>query len=92
MNSIDRLAATAVSRRPIRLGIERSTPLKSPLAALLAADDEADTRTFDTVSVESGSFGELVPSTHEEDGITRGDDDEWDGRIRSHVSLRCRRA
>jgi dolichyl-diphosphooligosaccharide--protein glycosyltransferase len=34
--------------------------LESPLAALLAVDDEADTWTFEDVPVDSGAFGELV--------------------------------
>ncbi|PSP33928.1 hypothetical protein BRC64_02175 [Halobacteriales archaeon QH_10_67_22] len=33
--------------------------LESPLAALLAVDDEADTWTFEDVPVDSGAFGEL---------------------------------
>jgi len=34
--------------------------LESPLAALLAVDEDADTWTFDDVPVDSGAFGELV--------------------------------
>ncbi len=34
--------------------------LESPLAALLAVDDESDTWTFEDVPVDSGAFGELV--------------------------------
>jgi len=46
--------------------------LESPLATLLAVDDEADTWTFEDVPVESGPFGELVAR-----GVVERDGDEY---------------
>jgi len=46
--------------------------LESPLAALLAIDEETDTWTFDDVPVESGPFGELVAR-----GVVERDGDEY---------------
>jgi len=40
--------------------LEDRPDLESPLAAILAVDEEANTWTFDDIPVDSGAFGELV--------------------------------